>query len=411
LTRVLAKKTKTKKIIIYLLVCAVVFSVVFTLGSNSLFADSRSQVTEFVTRFYQLCLDRSPDEAGLKAWVDQLLAKKTTGAKVAEGFIFSQEFMAKNTSNEDFVTILYRAFFNREPDGGGFSSWLGLLKSGYSRQFVLAGFVNSYEFKKLCTTYGIIAGKLDPGASMPTIQITTGKLPVILLHGIEPSPSGRYEISNGAFDYLCGALKSYGYQTITLLDLANHFDKGKPLPAKPVIITSDDGYQSMYTNAFPILKKYGYKMTVFLITSMIGDKEAARRLNDFDYGDNRVPQRAMLIWPEVRVMSKYGCEFQSHTWSHRIISNIPVEDARMELAQSKSDIEINTGKPCIFVAWPHGQYSGEVLGLLGATGYRGALHADGGVNDLADFDFYNILRVSFVSELPPDAYAQALELQ
>lgn len=404
-------KLLSKKFILYLLIAAIVFSVVFSIGSSSLFADSRTQVTEFVTRFYQLCLDRMPDEEGLSIWVGKLLSKKTTGAKVAEGFIFSQEFTAKNISNEDYVSTLYRAFFNREPDAGGFSNWLGLLNSGYSRQFVLAGFVNSDEFKKLCSTYGIIAGKLDPGAAMPVIQVTTGKLPVILLHGIEPAPSGRYEISNGAFDYLCGTLKSYGYQTITLLDLVNHFDKGKPLPPKPVIITADDGYQSMYVNAFPILKKYGYKMTIFLITSMIGDKEANRRLNDFDYGNDNIPRRAMLIWPEIRVMSKYGCEFQSHTWSHRIISNIPVEDARMELAQSKSDIEINTGKPCIFVAWPHGAYSGEVLGLLGSTGYRGALLAGGGVSNLANLDFYNIPRVSFVSEIAPQAYAQVLELQ
>ena len=51
--------------------------------------------------------------------------------------------------------------------------------------------------------------------------------------------------------------------------------KVKHLPAKPIIISLDDGYQNIYTNAFPLAKKYGFKFTVFLITGLIGNDEAS----------------------------------------------------------------------------------------------------------------------------------------
>jgi len=77
------------------------------------------------------------------------------GANVANGFIFSPEFVSRNTSNEEFVTILYRAFFNREPDPGGYAGWVNYLYSGASREDVLNGFIYSVEFENLCSNYGI----------------------------------------------------------------------------------------------------------------------------------------------------------------------------------------------------------------------------------------------------------------
>ncbi len=399
------------KVFKYLLIFIITISVILGLNISSLSADSRSQVSEFVTRFYRLCLDREPDAGGLNTWVSNLLARKITGAQAAEGFIFSAEFTSKNNSNSDFLAILYRAFFNREPDADGFNKWLGLLDAGNSRQLVLAGFINSDEFKTLCKNYGIAAGKSDPGKALPTVQIANVELPVVAMHGIEPSPEGRYETSTGAFEYLLSTLKAYGYQTITFTDLINHMDRGKALPPKPIIITSDDGYQNTYSYAFPILKKYGYRMTIFLITSYIGADEGSRRMNEFDFDAEGVPHRPMLIWPEVRVMSRYGIEFQSHTWSHGIITNVPIEQAEMELAQSKHDIELNTGKPCFIVAWSHGIFNGEILSLLPKTGYRGAAAYDGGINIISNINLYEISRVKIFAEVSPLAYAEVLELK
>ena len=90
-------------------------------------------------------------------WVRLSLINKVgnRGCYVAQGFIFSPEFVSRNTSNETFVTILYRAFFGREPDAPGYNGWLNKLNSGASRQSVLNGFIYSQEFENMCSIYGI----------------------------------------------------------------------------------------------------------------------------------------------------------------------------------------------------------------------------------------------------------------
>ena len=125
-------------------------------------------VGAFVTRFYQQCLGREPDAPGLEGWVNALITGTLCGADVANGFIFSQEFINRNTSNETFVTILYRAFFGREPDTNGYNGWVNYLYSGATRQDVLNGFIYSQEFNNLCANYGI-----SPVCSVTTTPTTT----------------------------------------------------------------------------------------------------------------------------------------------------------------------------------------------------------------------------------------------
>ena len=116
---------------------------------------AQSPVKLFVSRFYQHCLGRMPDPAGLDSWVDLLLAGSQTGADVAWGFVFSQEFIDQNTTNEEFITILYLAFFDRPSDTQGFNYWMDLFASGATREDVLDGFISAQEFMNLCDAYGI----------------------------------------------------------------------------------------------------------------------------------------------------------------------------------------------------------------------------------------------------------------
>jgi peptidoglycan/xylan/chitin deacetylase (PgdA/CDA1 family) len=403
----LNKSKFSRLLIVFVVVSALVLSFCIT----PLFAATNTKVDEFVTRFYTNALERQPDAAGLNSWVGQLTAKKVTGAQFASSIIFSAEFTAKNKSNEEFVTILFRTLYNREPDSAGFDSWVNLLNTGQSRQFVLAGFTNSAEFKSICTAAGIKAGQLDPGAGLPTVQASKTRLPILAMHGVEPVPSGKYELSSAAFEYLLSTLKSYGYKTVTLMDVLAYLDKGKALPAKPIIISMDDGYQNLYINAFPLAKKYGFKFTVFLVTGLIGDNEAARRTNEFDADVYGIPARQMLIWPEIQAMSKSGIEFQSHTWGHEVVSDMDGAAIQTTLTQSKSDIESKLGKSCVFVAWPHDSFSDEAISLLAASGYRGALRAYGGVEDLSTINLNNILRLNIDGTINPVDYSSYIGLQ
>lgn len=124
-------------------------------------ADIYPPVTVFVNRFYVLCLDRKADSTGLNYWVEQLTTGQSTGASLAQGFVFSPEFVAQQYSNEVFITIMYRVIFDREPDPAGEAYWVNrLYNDGTSRLEVLAGLVASSEFADLCSSIGIPVGNV-----------------------------------------------------------------------------------------------------------------------------------------------------------------------------------------------------------------------------------------------------------
>ena len=115
----------------------------------------------FVARLYDTLLLRPADEQGLLEWTALLENHKATGADIIKGFIESDEFKAQNYSDEDYITVLYHALFDRTPDNTGLSQWLAVLDAHLSRNYVCHGFIGSDEFRALCKKYNILPGKLD----------------------------------------------------------------------------------------------------------------------------------------------------------------------------------------------------------------------------------------------------------
>ncbi len=121
-------------------------------------SSSPKSVADFVTRCYNVALSRQPDEDGYKYWIDSLTNGSACGAQVGFGFIFSNEYINKNRSNEEFVRDLYSMYFGRTPDEAGFNYWVNLLNNNLTREDVFAGFANSSEFYNLCLDYGVVSG-------------------------------------------------------------------------------------------------------------------------------------------------------------------------------------------------------------------------------------------------------------
>ena len=235
------------------------------------------------------------------------------------------------------------------------------------------------------------------------------EIPIIGLHAIVEKMEIPIELSTFNFEVLCKTLKEFGFETITFKDLLDHVDYGRMLPEKSVIITSDDGFGDLYTNAFPIMKKYGYKMTVFLVTDFIKETDAQRVTNYFDQ-DRPVPMRPMLIWPEVKEMDDYGIEFLSHSANHIHLGIASDEEFVYELTKSKHDIESHLGKPVLFFAWPYDNNSPEKWHLLPELGYRGAVRYGIGIETVSSMNLNNIKRVEFNSLVSPASYACYLNL-
>ena len=99
----------------------------------------------------------------------------------------------------------------------------------------------------------------------------TARVPILMYHNLADEGEPGSTISAEAFEGQMRALRDAGYTAITFSDLEAYVSSGAPLPEKTVIITFDDGYQSVYDVAFPILKKYSMKATVSVIGVFYGE--------------------------------------------------------------------------------------------------------------------------------------------
>lgn len=120
-------------------------------------SSDESGIEGFVERLYTVALGRASDPYGKADWINRVRVGGNTGADLARGFLFSDEFLSKNMSNSDFVDVLYATFFNRPADEHK-SDWLGLMDSGWTKTQVIDGFINSTEWANLCLTFGIASG-------------------------------------------------------------------------------------------------------------------------------------------------------------------------------------------------------------------------------------------------------------
>lgn len=161
-------------------------------------------------------------------------------------------------------------------------------------------------------------------------------------------------------------LAAKGFSGVPLQAAGHTFDRDvtNDLPARSVVLTFDDGYRDNYDLAWPLLKRYGFTATVFLVSDTVGG------YNDFDSGlpGDPVP---MLGWEQVREMHAAGIAFGSHTCSHPD-SLVHLDDERLghEVAASKATLEEGLNAPVGTFSYPHDQLDGRVEAAVEAAGYE-----------------------------------------
>lgn len=157
--------------------------------------DKTTGVEGFVNRLYSVCLGRKADTQGFNEWCTLLKESRISGASAAKGFIFSPEFTNKKFSNEEYVAVLYRVFFDRTADAEGLAGWVKALNDGYSRERVMYGFVDSTEWANVCVSYGICSG----GMGTPTVGKEEDGVKTFVINlyteclGRSPDPNGFRE--------------------------------------------------------------------------------------------------------------------------------------------------------------------------------------------------------------------------
>lgn len=183
--------------------------------------------------------------------------------------------------------------------------------------------------------------------------INLNNVPVLNYHKVD-NLFHSLSVSPQEFEEQMEYLYQNKYNTITPDQLMAYLKYGRELPNKPILITFDDGYLDNYTNAYPILKKYGFTATIFLVTNLVSH-------------DPR-----FMNWDQAREMQKNGIVFGSHTVDHQSLISISKEQVNNELSQSREEIARQLGKPPKYFAYPTGTYSPEIEELVREAGYRAA---------------------------------------
>ena len=186
-----------------------------------------------------------------------------------------------------------------------------------------------------------------------SIRESSHGIPVINYHQVNPVENGPLTVPAKDFAAQMKYLHDNGYTTISPNDLHDFLVNKTPLPEKPILITFDDGYEDNYVYAYPVLKEYNMKATIFLVSDYM------------DRFDN------YLTWPQVYEMSENNIYMGSHTLSHFELPPLPSTEMENQLVGGKLAVEWKTFKFCEYIAYPGGFYNQQVLSETKKAGYKG----------------------------------------
>jgi peptidoglycan/xylan/chitin deacetylase (PgdA/CDA1 family) len=201
--------------------------------------------------------------------------------------------------------------------------------------------------------------------------------PILMYHKVQVIPPSPGYLCNyvvpAQFDQQLAALAAWGYTPITLEQWVEIRAGHQKSPKRPIAITFDDGYRSIYENAWPALRRRGMAATVFLVTGCIGET------NQWDTDEPQVP---LLNQADIAEMNAGGVCFGSHTSTHRPLTGLSQAEALSELTRSRKALETLLGKPVTTLAYPYNKHNRCVRALARRVGYSAAVLGRGRLNAL-----------------------------
>ncbi len=190
-------------------------------------------------------------------------------------------------------------------------------------------------------------------------------IPILMYHYIEiPSATttlkGLY-LDPAIFDKQLQELKKNNYTTLFASELADSILGETKLAGNNIVLTFDDGYEDFYTKVWPVLKKYNYKATVYVIINKLGVS-------------------GYLTRDQIKELAASNLvEIGSHTFNHPDLRSLKNKDAKFEIQASKKILEQISGHPVLTIAYPFGYYNKEFFAVASEAGYKAAVSVQPGV--------------------------------
>ena len=196
------------------------------------------------------------------------------------------------------------------------------------------------------------------------------QVPVLCYHRFGDQTQSPLNIPADIFEAQMRYLKDGGYRTITASDLLDFLNYRQPIPKKSVIITIDDGYESFFSVAYPILEKFEFTAILFIYTNFVG------------------VSRQALSWNQLRDLKSAGFTIGSHSMAHSDMTKQGEDESRVaflerlrrETVESKAIIDRKLNQDTVVFAYPFGRWDPNAMAMVEQAGYDLAFTVDRGGN-------------------------------
>lgn len=232
------------------------------------------------------------------------------------------------------------------------------------------------------------------------------RLPAILMYHAVADDLTENELSYSTpvaeFGRQMAFLAQRGYRVVTLRELCSYWTQGKAVPPRMVALTFDDGYDCLYRTGMPVLQRWGFSATLFMVSGYVG------RLGDFDVAHG-IPARQMLTGQQLRELHRNGIEIGSHTATHADLPTLDACALRDEVQGSKAALEDLLGAEVSSFAYPKGRFNSAVRDAIEQAGYSAACSTRAGLN-CAMTDRYALRRAQFGADLTDRQFAWKIRI-
>lgn len=215
-------------------------------------------------------------------------------------------------------------------------------------------------------------------------------VPILYYHSVMREAGNEVRMPPDQFEAQMAYLQDQGYQSVTLDQLYQAEYLGRmTLPTKPFVITFDDGYVDNYSTAFPVLKKYGFTATVFMVSSYINGED-------------------FMSWLQLKELLANGWEIEGHTVNHPYLSKKDASTVLSELKSSKELLEKGLEHPVNFFAYPYGDFNDGVVLAVKNSGYVMAFTTERGWAD-HKADAWHVHRVYCFANMGIKEFARRIQ--
>lgn len=224
----------------------------------------------------------------------------------------------------------------------------------------------------------------------------TERVPILMYHVINPPPAGApfpgLYVEPSEFAAQMRALANAGYHAITQDQMWAYWTHGVPLPAgkKPIVVSFDNGYQSQYTNALPVLRALGW----------VGDENI--QLTGLP------PSQGGLSQAQIEGLVAAGWELDTQGISHADLITLNATQLAEQVASSRKTIQQRYGVPVNWFCYPSGHYNATVIAAVKSAGYTGSTTVVPGWAG-PESDPYRLPRLRVLGGTSPEALLSELQ--